>query len=92
MPAEHPQPGQRRCPVCWISFPNSPTNPHPRRYCSPACRMQDWRRRRDRKQTQLLLDAALERIREANAADAERRQARRWRHALNERRSPMNPD
>jgi hypothetical protein len=51
--------------------------------------MQDWRRRRDREQTQLLLDAALERIREANA---ERREARRWRHALNERRSPMNPD
>ena len=86
-------PGQRRCPVCWTPFtPNSPTNPHPRRYCSPACRVQDWRRRSQREHTQTLLDAALERIRETNAADAQRREARRRRHPLNERRSPMNPD
>lgn len=39
--------GQKRCPVCWTPFtPNHPTNPHPRRYCSGACRIEDSRRRR----------------------------------------------
>lgn len=52
MPTDHEQP-QRRCPVCWTLFvPNNPANPHPRRYCSGACRIEDSRRRRDREQTQ----------------------------------------
>jgi hypothetical protein len=52
------QPGRRRCPVCWTWFtPNSPSNPHPRRYCCGACRIEDSRRRREREQTQLLPDA-----------------------------------
>lgn len=52
------QPGRRRCPVCWTWFtPNSLSNPHPRRYCCGACRIEDSRRRRERQQTQLLLDA-----------------------------------
>ncbi len=39
--------GQKRCPVCWTPFtPNDPANPHPRRYCSGACRIEDSRRRR----------------------------------------------
>jgi hypothetical protein len=42
-----PDPGQKRCPVCWRPFtPNNPSNPHPRRYCSGACRIEDSRRRR----------------------------------------------
>jgi predicted nucleic acid-binding Zn ribbon protein len=90
---DHDQPAPRRCPVCWTPFiSNNPTNPHPRRYCSPACRMEDWRRRHDREQTQLMLDAALERIREANAADIERGEALRLRRQLAERRSTMHPD
>lgn len=41
MPTDHEQP-QRRCPVCWTLFvPNNPANPHPRRYCSGACRIED---------------------------------------------------
>ena len=40
-------PGQKHCPVCWTPFtPNDPANPHPRRYCSGACRIEDSRRRR----------------------------------------------
>lgn len=89
-PTRDPQ-AERRCPACWSSFIVPPNNPH-KRYCCPACRVQDWRRRREHDQTQLLLDAALERIRAANAADAERREARRLRHALEERRTTMNPD
>ena len=62
MPADEPQgpkTDRRRCPVCWTWFtPNSPSNPYPRRYCCSACRIEDSRRRRERKQTQLLLDAA----------------------------------
>jgi hypothetical protein len=64
MPADEPQGPQtdrRRCPVCWTWFtPNSPSNPYPRRYCCGACRIEDSRRRRERKQTQLLLDAKLD--------------------------------
>jgi hypothetical protein len=67
MPADHTTPrqtGQKRCPVCWTWFtPNSPSNPHPRRYCCAACRIEDSRRRREREQTQLLLDATLDLIR-----------------------------
>lgn len=97
MPADEPddyQTGQRRCPVCWTRFTtNSPSNPHPRRYCSGACRIADSRRRREREQTQLLLDAKLDAIRALNRADQERREATRLRHALDEhRRTPMNPD
>jgi hypothetical protein len=92
-PAGHEPATQRRCPVCWTPFaPNPSTNPHPRRYCSAACRMEDWRRRREHEQTRILLDTALERIRAANAADTERREALRQRHTLDERRSTMNPD
>jgi hypothetical protein len=92
MPTDHEQP-QRRCPVCWTLFvPNNPANPHPRRYCSGACRIEDSRRRRDREQTQQLLDAALDRIRDSNHADAQRRESLRLRHALEQRRSAMNPD
>ena len=62
MPADEPQgpkTDRRRCPVCWTWFtPNSPSTPYPRRYCCSACRIEDSRRRRERKQTQLLLDAA----------------------------------
>ena len=40
MPADEPagyDTGQRRCPVCWTWFtPNSPNNPHPRRYCQAS--------------------------------------------------------
>jgi len=35
---------ERRCPVCWRPF--TATNPSAR-YCSGACRVEDWRRRRD---------------------------------------------
>lgn len=76
MPTEPLQPGQKRCPICWTPFtPNPASNPNPRRYCSSACRNQDWRRRRSREHVQTLLDTALQRIRAANAADAERRHA-----------------
>lgn len=95
MPAEHDLDPltQRRCPVCWTLFvPNHPANPHPRRYCTPACRIEDSRRRREREQTQPLLDAALEPIRASNAADTQRREAIHLRHALDQRRSAMNPD
>lgn len=96
MPADEPaepETDRRRCPVCWTWFtPNSPSNPHPRRYCSGACRIQDSRRRREREQTQLLLDAKLEVIRAATAAGAERRETTRARHLLDERRHHMNPD
>ena len=64
MPADEPQgpkTDRRRCPVCWTWFtPNSPSNPNPRRYCCGACRIEDSRRRRERKQTQPLLDAKLD--------------------------------
>jgi hypothetical protein len=41
--------GQRRCPACWTPFtPNHPSNPHPRRYCCGACRIEASRRRRRR--------------------------------------------
>ena len=84
---------RRRCPVCWAWFiPNAASNPHPRRYCSAACRIEDSRRRREREQTQLLLDAKLEVLRAANNADRERREATRLRRELDQRRPPMNPD
>jgi hypothetical protein len=42
-----PGTGQRRCPVCWTPFtPNDPSNPHQRRYCCGACRIEASRRRR----------------------------------------------
>ena len=42
-----PHPGQRQCPVCWTWFtPNAANNPNPKRYCTPACRIEDSRRRR----------------------------------------------
>ena len=43
MPSPEPSgPGQKRCPVCWTPFtPNDSANPHPRRYCSGACRIED---------------------------------------------------
>ncbi len=42
-----PSTGQRRCPVCWTPFtPNQPSNPHQRRYCCGACRIEASRRRR----------------------------------------------
>lgn len=88
-----PGTGPRRCPVCWTWFtPNSASNPYPRRYCCGACRIQDSRRRREHAQTQLLLDAKLEVIRAATAAEAERRDATRLRRELDQRRRPMNPD
>jgi hypothetical protein len=62
---------RRRCPVCWTWFtPNSPSNPYPRRYCCGACRIEDSRRRREREQTQLLLDAKLDLLRAARHAEA----------------------
>jgi hypothetical protein len=96
MPSEDtppPQTNQKRCPVCWTWFtPNSPSNPHPRRYCCAACRIQDSRRRREAEQTQLLLDATLDVIRAANRADQERREATRQHQTLNEqRRTSMDP-
>ena len=50
MPPDDPngsQTGQPRCPVCWTPFtPNPANNPHPRRYCCGACRIEASRRRR----------------------------------------------
>jgi len=88
-----PQPGRRRCPVCWTWFtPNSASNPHPRRYCSGACRIQDSRRRREAEQTQLLLDAKLDTLRAARHLDDARREITQLLRALDDRRHPMNPD
>lgn len=96
MPAAEPldpDTGRRRCPVCWNWFtPNSPNNPNPRRYCSPACRIHDSRRRREAEQTQLLLDAKLDVLRATRHAEAERREATRRPRPPDDRRSPMNPD
>ena len=96
MPTEDtaaPQPDRRRCPVCWTWFtPNSASNPHPRRYCCGACRIQDSRRRREAEQTQLLLDAKLKVMRAARYLDDERREAAQAQRQLDERRPPMNPD
>ena len=90
MPADEPADpgtGRRRCPVCWNWFtPNSASNPHPRRYCCGACRIEDSRRRREREQTQLLLDAKLDLLRAATNAEAERRETTRLRRQLDERR------
>lgn len=81
--------GQRRCPVCWTRFtPNSPSNPHPRRYCCGACRIEDSRRRRESEQTQDLLDAKLDVLRATRSAAAERQEATRTRRLLDERRHP----
>jgi hypothetical protein len=95
MPADEPQglkTDRRRCPVCWTWFtPNSPSNPYPRRYCCGACRIEDSRRRRERKQTQLLLDAKLDVLRAARYAEAERRETTRAPRLLDERTDPMNP-
>jgi predicted nucleic acid-binding Zn ribbon protein len=81
MPTDEPHEpgtGQRRCPVCWTWFtPNAASNPHPKRYCSGACRIEDSRRRREREQTQLLLDAKLDVLSAARHAEAERLQATR---------------
>ena len=88
-----PDTDRRRCPVCWTWFtPNSPSNPHPRRYCSGACRIEDSRRRREREQTQLLLDAKLDLLRATRHAEDERRETTRMRRLLDERRDPMNSD
>lgn len=51
----NPTQQQRRCPICWNWFTIPPSNPH-RRYCSGACRVADWRRRRDTEQLQPALD------------------------------------
>ncbi|MBA2769725.1 MAG: hypothetical protein H0U35_11475 [Sporichthyaceae bacterium] len=95
MPADKPagdDTGPRRCPVCWRWFtPNSASNPHPRRYCCGACRIEDSRRRREREQTQLLLDAKLGILRTARYAEDERRETTRLQYQLEERRKPMNP-
>ncbi len=89
----NPATERRRCPVCWTWFtPNSPSNPYPRRYCCAACRIEDSRRRREREQTQLLLDAKLDVLRAARHAEDERRETTRLRHLLNERTDPMNTD
>ena len=46
MPTDPAELEPRRCPVCWTTF--TPTRHNPRqRYCSPPCRVADWRRRRD---------------------------------------------
>ena len=83
----------RRCPVCWTWFtPNSPSNPYPRRYCCGACRIEDSRRRREREQTQLLLDAKLDLLRDATHTQTERRENTRARRLLHERTDPMNLD
>jgi hypothetical protein len=96
MPAAEPldpDTGRRRCPVCWTWFtPNSPSNPNPRRYCSPACRIADSRRRHEAEQTQLLLDAKLDVLRTARHLDDERRETTQARRLLDERRHTMNPD
>ena len=95
-PADEPagyDTAQRRCPVCWAWFtPNSPSNPHPRRYCSGACRIEDSRRRRESEQTQMLLDAKLDILRTARHAETERVETTRLRRLLDERRHPMNPN
>ena len=87
------QPGRRRCPVCWTWFtPNSPSNPHPRRYCCGACRIEDSRRRRERQQTQQLLDANLDALRTARHQEAEHRETPKPDGPPDERRHPMNPN
>jgi hypothetical protein len=101
MPADEPldpetdrhETNRRRCPVCWTWFtPNSPSNPHPRRYCCGACRIEDYRRRREHDETQLLLDAKLDVLRAARHLDDKRRETLQARRRLDERRHPMNPD
>jgi len=97
MPTDEPggPTGDRRsrCPVCWTWFtPNSSNNPHPRRYCCGACRIEDSRRRREREQTQLLLDAKLDVLRAARYAEDERRETTRLLRQLDQRRHPMNTD
>jgi len=83
----------RRCPVCWTWFtPNSPSNPHPRRYCCGACRIADSRRRREGEATQLLLDEKLDVLRAARNTEAERLQTTRLRRLLDERTDFMNSD
>ena len=97
MPADEapgdPDTGQRRCPVCWTWFtPNSPSNPYPRRYCCGACRIEDSRRRRQREQTQLLLDVKLDVLRAARYLEAEHREANRPLRHLARGRDTMKPD
>ena len=94
MPADEPiNTERRRCPVCWTWFtPNAESNPHPRRYCCGACRIEDSRRRREREQTQPLLDATPGILHGARHTDAERLEATRARRLLDQRRRPMNPD
>jgi hypothetical protein len=93
MPAEPTgnQPAARRCPVCWTGFTLTPRNAN-KRYCCGACRMEDWRRRHDAERAAAICQATLADIRAANATEAERREALRLRHALEEWRSTMNPD
>ena len=84
---------RRRCPVCWTWFtPNSPSNPHPRRYCCGACRIADSRRRRETEQTQMPLDAKLDLLRATRDTEAERRQTTQLRRLLEQRNDSMNPD
>jgi len=81
---DRPQASQRRCQVCWTWFtPNSPSNPHPRRYCCGACRIEDSRRRRE---------AELDVLRAVRHLDAQRRETSQAQRLLDERRHPMNPD
>ena len=88
-----PPSGQQRCPVCWTWFtPNSPSNPHPRRYCCGACRIADSRRRREREKNQLLLDSHLDVLRAARHIQAERRETTRLRRLHDERRHPIDPN
>jgi len=81
---DRPQASQRQCPVCWTWFtPNSPSNPHPRRYCCGACRIEDSRRRRE---------AELDVPRALRHLDAQHRETSQTQPLLDERRHPMNPD
>lgn len=93
---EHPRDrelDQRRCPVCWTWFtPNSPNSPYPRRYCCGACRIEDSRRRRERQQTQSLLDAKPDATPAPNRTDHERRETAQARRLLDEWSRPTTPD
>lgn len=87
MPAELPD---RSCPACWATFTPTARNPH-QRYCSPPCRVEDWRRR-EREDT-ARHDERADRALRAIRADPNYDGGPVWTQLLNElRRSRDNAD
>ena len=87
MPAELPA---RPCPACWTTFTPTARNPQ-QRYCSPACRVEHWRRReqQDTERLDARADKALRAIRAAPDYDG----GPVWTQLLNElKRTRMDPD